>query len=199
MRSTLPFPCVCGDRDGEVFLQSPDGQRLGAVCEMTSRTAQMLPDSTVLMVRSPWGWLCVRHAQGVLLHVDLQCPAAMTAGDEAPGAAGLRDEFARYFRDGQHDFQVVLRWVGTRFQQKVWQALRDIPAGETRRYGELAEVLGSSAQAVGNACRANPCPIVVPCHRVVARNGLGGFAGVRGGPPLMIKRWLLRHEGVQVD
>ena len=53
-------------------------------------------------------------------------------------------------------------------------------------------------RAVGQACRANPCPIVVPCHRVVAVKGLGGFAGDRDGRKLAIKRWLLRHEGVAV-
>ena len=68
----------------------------------------------------------------------------------------------------------------------------------TRTYRDLAEQLGSVPRAVGQACRANPCPIVVPCHRVVAVKGLGGFAGDRAGRKLAIKRWLLRHEGVVV-
>jgi methylated-DNA-[protein]-cysteine S-methyltransferase len=73
--------------------------------------------------------------------------------------------------------------------------LRSIPPGRTRTYGELASKLGTSARAVGGACRANPCPVVVPCHRVVAANGLGGFAGDTSGRKLEVKRWLLRHEG----
>jgi methylated-DNA-[protein]-cysteine S-methyltransferase len=85
--------------------------------------------------------------------------------------------------------------AGTPFQCRVWQALRDIPPGTTRTYGELARDLGTSPRAIGGACRANPCLIAVPCHRVVARDGLGGFAGERGGKRLAVKRWLLRHEG----
>jgi methylated-DNA-[protein]-cysteine S-methyltransferase len=77
----------------------------------------------------------------------------------------------------------------------IWALLRAIPVGQTRTYGEVARELGSAARAVGQACRANPCPIVVPCHRVVGRHGLGGFAGDHQGSRLAIKRWLLHHEG----
>lgn len=87
---------------------------------------------------------------------------------------------------------------GTAFQHRVWQALRAIPAGETRTYGEVARALGSSARAVGGACRANPIPILVPCHRVIAVNGLGGFAGDLGTGRTRIKRWLLSHEGARI-
>ncbi len=84
---------------------------------------------------------------------------------------------------------------GTAFQHRVWQLLQQIPAGETRRYGELAAELGSSARAVARACRANPLAILIPCHRVVAASGLGGYMGQRDGPAVAIKRWLLHHEG----
>lgn len=83
---------------------------------------------------------------------------------------------------------------GTPFQQQVWQLLQDIPYGETRRYGELAAQIGSSARAVANACRANPLPLLIPCHRVVAANGTGGYMGQTGGEGLAIKQWLLQHE-----
>ena len=70
----------------------------------------------------------------------------------------------------------------------------DIPFGEMRTYGELAKDLGSASQAVGQACGANPIPIIVPCHRVVAAGGkLGGFSGGDGAPT---KRKLLNHEAV---
>jgi methylated-DNA-[protein]-cysteine S-methyltransferase len=92
------------------------------------------------------------------------------------------------------DLAVVMQ--GTPFQQRVWQALRDIPAGETRSYGQLAAHLGSGARAVGNACRHNPVSIVVPCHRVVGAAGLGGYSGHTQGPVLRRKSWLLAHEGV---
>jgi len=79
----------------------------------------------------------------------------------------------------------------------VWEAMQRIEAGHTRTYGELARELGSSARAVGGACGANPIPLIVPCHRVIAANrSLGGFMGARAeGFELGIKRWLLEHEG----
>ncbi len=83
---------------------------------------------------------------------------------------------------------------GTSFQRRVWQALLDIPSGETVTYGALARQLGSAPRAVGQACGANPLPIVIPCHRVVSSQGLGGFMGGRNNAELDYKRWLLTHE-----
>jgi len=88
-----------------------------------------------------------------------------------------------------------LRAAGTAFQRRVWGRIDAIPSGKTRTYGELANEIGSGPRAVGNACGANPYPVVVPCHRVVAADGrLGGFAGNRAGFLLDVKRWLLNHE-----
>ncbi len=84
---------------------------------------------------------------------------------------------------------------GTRFQQRVWRALREIPPGQTRTYADLAGELGSGPRAVAGACRRNPVPLVIPCHRVVARQGLGGFSGQTSGPAIEMKRWLLAREG----
>ena len=80
---------------------------------------------------------------------------------------------------------------------RIVAAVRAIPEGFVRTYGDIAKAIGSSARAVGGACGANPVPLVVPCHRVVANDGsLGGFMGVRGeGFERSIKRWLLEHEG----
>ena len=102
-----------------------------------------------------------------------------------------------YLEDPAFNFDLPLRLGGTRHQIAVWEAMQAIPAGETRTYGEIAKAVGSSARAVGGACGANPIPLVVPCHRVVANDGsLGGFMGVRGeGFERSIKRWLLEHEG----
>ncbi|MEC5386180.1 methylated-DNA--[protein]-cysteine S-methyltransferase [Uliginosibacterium sp. H3] len=85
---------------------------------------------------------------------------------------------------------------GTPFQRRVWKAIAEIPAGEIRTYGELSASVGGTARAVGQACGANPFPVVVPCHRVVAKTGIGGFANARDGWLLDTKRWLLKHEGV---
>jgi len=107
-----------------------------------------------------------------------------------PDAEALQDYFSR----SRNALGVKALPDGTEFQQRVWKALQAIPGGETRRYGELAHELGSSARAVANACRANPLPILIPCHRVVASNGPGGYMGETGGLGLAIKQWLLQHE-----
>ncbi len=87
---------------------------------------------------------------------------------------------------------------GTPHARKVWQALCQIPVGETRTYGEIARDIGSSPRAVGQACRANPWPLFIPCHRAVpasgTRGGTGGYAGQRQGPLADIKGLLLDHE-----
>lgn len=101
-----------------------------------------------------------------------------------------------YLKDPTFAFSLPLAPTGTHFQRRVWEGIAAIPAGETRTYGELATAIHSGPRAVGNACGANPYPLVVPCHRVVASSGgLGGFARQRGGFLLDVKRWLLQHEG----
>ncbi len=103
-----------------------------------------------------------------------------------------------YFHDPRAPFTVPLLPEGTAFQRRVWEALRALPPGTVLTYGELAKRLITSARAIGGACRANPIPILIPCHRVLGQQGLGGYAGAATGDPLIIKRWLLRHEGVEL-
>ncbi len=128
-----------------------------------------------------------------------QCPEGRVPADDAtpgePVPPAISAAVARYFEEGVAGLKVPLAARGTDFQQRVWRALQAIPPGETRTYGDLARQLGTSARAIGGACRANPCLIVVPCHRVIAKDGLGGFAGDVSGRRLEVKRWLLRHEG----
>ena len=101
-----------------------------------------------------------------------------------------------YLDDPAFEFDIPLRLAGTRHRLQVWEAMQRIRAGATRTYGEVARELSSSARAVGGACGANPIPVIVPCHRIVASNGLGGFMGAAGeGFERSIKRWLLEHEG----
>lgn len=99
-----------------------------------------------------------------------------------------------FFCGEQRDFSVNIQLAGTQFQNQVWQALRQIPHGQTRTYGELAHSLNTSPRAIGQACRSNPIPIVVPCHRVTAVNHPGGYAGAVEGKLMDIKTWLLQHE-----
>ncbi len=120
-------------------------------------------------------------------HTRLRAP--VTAAGRRAGSA-LR----RYLGNPRIRFDVPLALEGTAFQKRVWRALRDIPVGKTIGYGELARRLKTSARAVGGACRANPVPIVIPCHRVVAAGGEGGFMGRTRGRAMALKRWLLQHE-----
>ncbi len=99
-----------------------------------------------------------------------------------------------YFIDPNFHFNLSLKLNGTAHQTKVWQAISAVPPGQTRNYGDLATLLASSPRAVGQACGSNPIPIVIPCHRVVSKSGIGGFIHQRAGGALDIKRWLLAYE-----
>ena len=101
----------------------------------------------------------------------------------------------RYFEDPSYRVQFEAAPPGTAFQQRVWEALNAIPPGEVRTYGDLARSLGSGPRAVAGALRANPWPLLIPCHRIVGHQNLGGYCGHTDGPYLGIKRWLLLHEG----
>ena len=110
-------------------------------------------------------------------------------------AAEVVRQLHTYLGDPEFAFSLPLRPAGTRFQRRVWEQIAAIPGRETRTYGDLARILKTGPRAVGQACGANPYPVVVPCHRVVAANGgLGGFARQGGGFLLDVKRWFLAHE-----
>jgi len=110
-------------------------------------------------------------------------------------ASEAADQLGRYFKDPGFRFNLPLQIRGTPFQVRVWEAIAEIPCSKTRTYGELARALDVPARAVGQACGDNRLPIVIPCHRVVSADGLGGFAHASGGFPTTVKRWLLEHEG----
>ena len=103
-------------------------------------------------------------------------------------------QIEKYAADPSYRFKLPLKQVGSAFQRSVWDLIAAIPCGKTQTYGELARILRSAPRAVGQACGANYFPLVIPCHRVVAAGGIGGFANSRGGYLLEIKRRLLAHE-----
>ncbi|MFZ6863971.1 methylated-DNA--[protein]-cysteine S-methyltransferase [Undibacterium sp. Ji67W] len=115
-----------------------------------------------------------------------------------PVSALVAEQIDRYFNDADFRFQLPLKPVGTAFQSRVWQAISAVPRGEVVTYGQIAKHIRSAPRAVGQACGANWYPLVIPCHRVTAAGGLGGFAhhDDETGFHLGVKRWLLAHEGV---
>ena len=112
--------------------------------------------------------------------------------------ASLTQQLQAYLQHPDHRFTLSLPQVGSDFQRRVWAAIASIPRGEVRTYGQIAKLIKSAPRAVGQACGANWFPLVIPCHRVTAAGGLGGFAhhDDAEGFHLNVKRWLLAHEGV---
>ncbi|MEJ2574084.1 MAG: methylated-DNA--[protein]-cysteine S-methyltransferase [Gammaproteobacteria bacterium] len=148
------------------------------------------------VVATPWAGLAlgVRVRDDMLIAIDFLTAPAMQHTPRTGIAGETAGQLQAYFRDPRSRFNLPSAPAGTAFQYRVWAAMRRIPAGETRSYGELARQLGSSARAIGGACRANPIPVVIPCHRVVAAHGMGGFMGTTAGAGLRIKQHLLAHE-----
>ncbi len=142
----------------------------------------------------PFGVLGIRCDDEALLGIDFLPVIEKPLRPSGALAESMCEQLLRYFEDPDAQFLIPLKLSATPHQQKVWQAMLDIPRGQTRSYGELAAELRSSAQAVGQACGANPIPVIIPCHRVVGKTGLGGFMGHANGASLDIKRWLLAHE-----
>ena len=160
-----------------------------------------MPNSTIFsaIVPAPFGAVGVRTA-GDLLQELVYLPPSHAPQDPADKLAErAATQLERYFTEPDFRFDLPLAAVGTRYQQRVWSAIASIPRGHVRTYGDLARLLESAPRAVGQACGANWFPLVVPCHRVTAAGGLGGFSNSADadGFHLGVKRWLLAHEGVE--
>ena len=145
-------------------------------------------------LKVPFGVLGISCDDRALLGIDFLPATEKPRRASSAFAKTVCEQLLRYVKNPDAKFTVPLKPGGTLHQQKVWQAMLDIPRGKTRSYGELAAELKSGAQAVGQACGANPIPIIIPCHRVVGKSGLGGFMRHASGASLDIKRWLLAHE-----
>jgi methylated-DNA-[protein]-cysteine S-methyltransferase len=169
---------------------------------------RMEPSSAVkrLLLAAPVGPLFVEYDEAAVRYIHFwpqgAHPPAGTRVEptrDDPLGWKVAEQLREYFAGKRRDFDLPLSPRGTDFQRRVWEALRGIPFGQTRSYGDVAETIACRApRAVGQANRHNPIPIVIPCHRVLAAGGgIGGYAGQWGeGDGLDRKRWLLRHEGV---
>jgi methylated-DNA-[protein]-cysteine S-methyltransferase len=147
-------------------------------------------------MKTPVGKVGVVTVNGKLCAIDFLSGSARERKAQDPIARKVVAQLSAYFHNARESFSVALELEGTEFQKAVWGQLRKIEPGEVRTYGDIARILNSSPRAVGNACRANPLPIIVPCHRVVSSQGIGGYGGKTSGSRLRQKRRLLSHEGV---
>lgn len=146
------------------------------------------------VIAAPFGRIAIKVTRGRLAGIDLVPAQTKLSSPTAPLTRDVCRQLDVYLSNPRHLFTVPLTLEGTPFQTRVWQQLCRIRPGAVRRYADIADRLGARARAVGGACRRNPVPIVVPCHRVVSRSGLGGYMGKVSGAALGMKQWLLAHE-----
>jgi methylated-DNA-[protein]-cysteine S-methyltransferase len=153
-----------------------------------------MPQSYDAILAAPFCHLGACFSGTVLTRLEfLPATTQLTAMADAR-TQRLANELAAYWRNPAHQFDLPFEPAGTPFQVRVWQALMEITPGEPMTYGTLARQLGTAARAVGQACGSNPLPVLIPCHRVVSAQGLGGFMHAASGAPLDFKNWLLAHE-----
>lgn len=145
----------------------------------------------VAVFKAPVGWLEVAH-DGQFIHRTTLMNLAVQTVIQTPLCQQIDSAISRYSHGFHETFDLPLNPIGTSFQKRVWQAIQQIPYGETLTYKALAQDLNTSPRAIGQACRANPILLFIPCHRVVASDGLGGYMGERTS--LHFKRDLLCHE-----
>lgn len=146
------------------------------------------------VIDTPIGRVGVVTANNRLERVSFLSPRSVLIPPKNVLVAKIVSELKKYFCDPKQKFTLPLSFLGTPLQIKIWRALQKIPVGSTTTYGRLAAKIGTNPRVVGNASRANPLPVIVPCHRVVAALDVGGFCGKTSGSKLEIKKWLLDHE-----
>ena len=146
---------------------------------------------------TPFAVLGIRTAGESLTRIEYLPQGAATLAPVNHFAERVCRQLERYLDDPGFRFDLPFDYRGTDFQCRVWRAIHAIPSGRTLSYADIARRLRTAPRPVGGACGANRIPLVIPCHRVVASGGIGGFMHARGGFPLEVKRWLLRHEEIE--
>jgi methylated-DNA-[protein]-cysteine S-methyltransferase len=145
---------------------------------------------------TPFGLVGVRTERDALAEVVYLPRRAGALAPTNALAERACAQIEKYVADPDFRFNLPLKHMGTAFQRRVWDMISSIPRGASMSYGDMARALRSGPRAVGQACGTNYFPLVIPCHRVVAARGLGGFAHHSSGYLIEVKRWLLRHEAL---
>ena len=145
------------------------------------------------IVPAPFGAVGIRAQDDFLIGIELIPEHIPEKHSAEPFVQQIVNQVRDYLMNPAAPLNIPYALKGTHFQKRVWQAITEIPHGQTLSYGELAQKVGSGPRAVANVCGANQVPLFIPCHRVVSKNGIGGFMqGNENG--LKVKRWLLAHE-----
>lgn len=150
------------------------------------------PDRT-LLVSFAGGALSLDFAGITLVNADWLLPSVVS--NDVLSSDSLTQQIQQYLLSPDSvALSLAIAVAGSSYHRRVWDALPEIPLGQTLSYTELAERLDSGPRAVARACRDNPYPGIIPCHRVVAKNGLGGFMGQAQGQYVTFKKILLDYE-----
>lgn len=153
-----------------------------------------MEEQAIQYIKTPIGWILLRAEGGALLEAALTAQA----GEEHPNAVTrtAARQLEEYFRKNRQKFTIELAPRGTPFQRRVWDALAKVPYGTTVTYGQLAAAIDrpNACRATANAVGKNPLLIFLPCHRVVAAKGIGGFSS-----GLPVKRILLHTEEIDIE
>lgn len=146
----------------------------------------------VSFFNTPLGVLKIQHDEHYLYRCEFSSSDQALEQSKSKLVHDITSELTCYFANSSHRFNLSYKLNGTPFQRQVWNALSVIPSGQTITYGQLAHQLQTSPRAVGQACKTNPLPLFIPCHRVVAQHDLGGYMG--SNTDIDIKKSLLDHE-----
>jgi methylated-DNA-[protein]-cysteine S-methyltransferase len=141
--------------------------------------------------------VCTR--EDLVVEIRYLSPSTQVISARTALAARAAEQLERYREDPDARFDLPVLVEGSPLERRVWDAMCAIPRGRTRTYGDLARELGADPRVIGQACGDNRLPLVIPCHRIVAADGLGGFAHATSGYLLEAKRWLLMHEAPAFD
>jgi len=156
-----------------------------------------LLESYQAKLAAPFAVLGVRTIAERLIGIEYLPREMATLKPQTAFAREVCRQLSAYLKKPSFEFDLPFDYDGTDFQKRVWKAVHAIPSGSVLSYKQVAKKIGSAPRPVGMACGANLIPILIPCHRVVASQGIGGFMNVRRGAAIEVKRWLLHHENPQ--
>jgi methylated-DNA-[protein]-cysteine S-methyltransferase len=168
---------------------------------MFSPSYAAAPPAQIKRIESPIGRIEITSDGNAITSLSIERAGTLPYDELDENSSKLLDlaakQLGEYFSGKRHTFELPLAVHGTEFQESIWNQLTDIEWGDVRSYGELGILTGraSAGRAVGGAVGANPIPIIIPCHRVLA--GDHRITGYSGGNGIPTKVWLLEHEGIE--